>query len=169
MFCAVCTAAALAQSAHAPDEPLIQITVGVVQVDAVVTDKKGNPVRDLTADDFRILQDGEARQITSFLWVDTSSDPSGAPLRSGPGPRAPEPDRARIRRSIAVVVDDLGMSLSGLNSVRRRLRELVEEGLGGDDLMAIARTSAGRSFASGFTSDPRLLSAALDDLWWRPG
>ena len=159
---------ALAQTPSAPQEPLIKITVGVVQVDAVVTDRDGKPVRDLAADDFRIFQDGEERAITNFSWVDTSSAP--APPRPGsPGPRTAEIDRDSVRRTMAVVADDLGMSLRGVNSMRLYLRRLIDEGIGAGDLLAIVRTSAGTSFMSGFTSDRRRLHAALDDLWWRPG
>ncbi|MCB1018391.1 MAG: VWA domain-containing protein [Acidobacteria bacterium] len=163
----VLAACGIAQ-AQVSDEPLIKITVGLVQVDAVVTDKQGNPVRDLAAEDFRILQDGEARAITNLSWVETESGPHA----KTPGNRAPRDahiDRSRVRRTIAVVADDLGMSIQGIHNVRRDLRSLIDGGLGEDDLMAIMRTSAGTSFASGFTSDRRRLHAALDDLWWRPG
>lgn len=151
-----------------PTEPLIKITVGLVQVDAVVTDNAGNAIRDLGAEDFRILQDGKAREITSFSYVDTSARQAVGTKR-GPGPRLLEVNRGSVRRTIAVVADDLAMSMHSINRVRTHLRKLIDEDKGDDDLMAIVRTSASNGFANGFTTDNRILHAALDELWWRPG
>ena len=44
----------------------IQITVNLVQVDAVVTDSKYHPVTNLQAEDFEILQDGVPQAITNL-------------------------------------------------------------------------------------------------------
>src|SRR5262252_5292683 len=51
-------------------EGVIRINVNLVQVDAIVTDSKGKPVTDLTADDFEVFQDGKPQAITSFTFVD---------------------------------------------------------------------------------------------------
>ena len=40
------------------DPKIFRVDVNLVQVDAVVTDKEGRPVTDLSAEDFVILQDG---------------------------------------------------------------------------------------------------------------
>src|SRR5215467_11698838 len=61
-----------------PSPAVIQINVGLVQVDAVVTDSKGNPVKNLKAEDFEILQDGKPQKITNFEFVDVKS---GVPAR----------------------------------------------------------------------------------------
>jgi hypothetical protein len=47
-------------------ENVIHVNVNLVQMDAVVTDAHGNPVENLTADDFEILQDGKPQKITNF-------------------------------------------------------------------------------------------------------
>ncbi len=43
-----------------------EVQVTVVNVPVYVTDKQGNPVTDLTAEDFRILQDGQERPLSHF-------------------------------------------------------------------------------------------------------
>jgi hypothetical protein len=59
----------VAASAQIPQEPLVRITVNLVQVEAVVTGSKGRPVSNLTADDFQIFQDGKtADNFRLFLY-----------------------------------------------------------------------------------------------------
>src|SRR5262245_39053047 len=49
-----------------PDEPKIRIGTSEVTLDVVVRDKKGRPVKDLTAPEFEIYEDGVKQQIESF-------------------------------------------------------------------------------------------------------
>jgi hypothetical protein len=58
-----------AQQTPSP-EGVIRINVNLVQVDAIVTDAKGKPVTNLTADDFVVLQDGIAQAITNFTFIE---------------------------------------------------------------------------------------------------
>jgi hypothetical protein len=46
-----------------------QADSNVVLVDVAVTDKKGNVPHDLTAQDFKILEDGKEQKITSFSFA----------------------------------------------------------------------------------------------------
>src|SRR4029450_7013456 len=57
---------------RAPQEPIATFRAGVraIQVDAVVTDEDGNPVRGLTEDDFEITERGKPQPITTFEAVD---------------------------------------------------------------------------------------------------
>jgi VWFA-related protein len=96
---------------------LLRVTVNLVQVDAVVTDSKGNQITNLTADDFVLLQDGKPQKITHFSYISTAAATSApvAPTRVTPvkGIPAPPPMKLRpdqIRRTVAMVVDDLGLS-----------------------------------------------------------
>ena len=71
---------ALAQQAATPaDQTVIRTETRVVLVDAVVTDKKGNYVRDLTAKDFRVWEDNKEQPVTSFSFeADAASPPVAA-------------------------------------------------------------------------------------------
>ena len=44
--------------------------VRAIQVDAVVSDERGNPVRGLTDDDFEIVEKGKPQAVTTFEAVD---------------------------------------------------------------------------------------------------
>lgn len=49
-----------------PSDDVLKIDTDLVMVEAIATDKRGNYVRDLTADDFRLFVDGRQRKIDFF-------------------------------------------------------------------------------------------------------
>ena len=52
--------------AQQPDRPTFRSTVAVVPITAVVRDSHSRPVRNLTREDFRVLERGALRQIVQF-------------------------------------------------------------------------------------------------------
>ena len=96
-----------------PPPAVIQINVGLVQVDAVVTDSKGKPVKDLKPEDFEILQDGKPQKITNFEYVDLKSGnaprgtpPRNAATRENSSPTAPPPPRSLRPQQIKRTVEE---------------------------------------------------------------
>src|ERR1044072_2995025 len=167
---------ALAQTTPAPtsqkpsddQDEVVKITTNLVQVDAVVT-KDGKPVTGLTADDFEIYQDGKKQTITSFLYI--SNVPAGALTATKEKPvNGPMPSRPinpnDPHRTIAFVVDDLGISAESMSQVRKQLRKFVNEELQPNDLVAIIRTGGEMGALQQFTNDKRLLTRAADQLHW---
>jgi VWFA-related protein len=82
---AVALACALvaAQAPQAP--PIFRTGTNIVRVDATVVDRNGNPVPDLTADDFEIREDGVLQAISSFKFVVADGRPTddrSLPIRS---------------------------------------------------------------------------------------
>ena len=61
---------------------VLHVSVNLVQVDAIVTDRNGRHVPDLKAEDFEIFQDGRPQKITHCSYI--SLQPSAAP-HDGPG------------------------------------------------------------------------------------
>ena len=60
-----------------------QVEVNFVDIDAVVTDERGNFVADLTKDDFELFDDGKPQEISTFSLVDIPLPAAGArPRRS---------------------------------------------------------------------------------------
>jgi VWFA-related protein len=160
---------------------VIRIDVNLVQVDAVVTDSRGRRVTNLPATAFEILQDGKPQAITNFTYVSakpvspkagegTDAAQSIAQTKPGsikpskgevpPPPVALEP--TEVRRTLALMVDDLGLSAESIPAVRVAIRNFIDQQMRPGDLVAIVRTSAGMGALQQFTTDKRLLYAALD-------
>jgi VWFA-related protein len=155
-----------------PDN-VFHITVNLVQVDAVVTDSKGRPVTNLKKEDFILLQDGKPQDITYFTFVGTRSDTPPQPTsaaapkekpgqKSLPAPPPREIKRSQIRRTIALVVDDLGLSFESTARLRGTLKKFVDQEMQPGDLVAIMRTGAGVGALQQFTSNKQILHAAID-------
>jgi VWFA-related protein len=151
---------------------VIRIDVNLVQVDAVVTDSRGRRVTDLQSAAFEILQDGKPQAITNFSYVSTKPGVGGtapahpavqAKLVKGDTPPPPPVLRpTEVRRTLALVVDDQGLAAENIPSVRNAIRNFVDEQMRPGDLVAIVRTGAGMGALQQFTTDKRLLYAALD-------
>ncbi len=155
------------------DDDVVRITTNLVQVDAVITDKNGKPVTDLRPEEVEILENGKSQKITSFSYVSLESgDPAGlAPAKPGVPTSAAPPVSLRpdqVRRTMALVVDDLGLSFESVFSVRRALKKFVDEQLQPNDLVAIIRTTGGVGTLQAFTSDKRQLYAAIEKVRWYP-
>jgi len=153
-------------------EDVVRITTNLVQVDAVVTDKNGKPVTDLGPDEVRIFEDGHAQKITNFSFILAQSSPTPLTAKAAPNDKflGPVPTTAlhpeQVRRTIALVVDDLGLSFESTYYVRRALKKFVDEQMQPTDLVAIIRTSSGIGALQQFTSDKRQLYAAIERVRW---
>lgn len=149
-----------------PDEmdvPVVRISLEMVQVDAVVTDKDGQHVADLRAEDFEISEDGKQKEIALCAWVPSALDPPapvGAPGEDLSQAGLPSPRAGR--RSFAFVVDDLSLSFESTVRVRKLLSDFVEKEMQAGDLVAIVRTGGGLGTLQQFSTDRRLLRAAVD-------
>src|SRR6185436_13204007 len=169
MMCLV--SVSVGQQEQKPTEgDVVRITTNLVQIDAVITDKNGNLVTDFKPEELQLFEDKRAQKITHFSYVAPPPSKSTLPT-SNRTPGVP-PDRLRpedVRRTIALVVDDLGLSFQSTHFVRRALRQFVDQQMQAGDLVAIIRTSGGIGALQQFTSDRRQLYAAIDHIKWYAG
>src|SRR5215210_4559731 len=77
------------QGATSGPVPTFKAQVEYVEVDALVTDAQGRPVRGLSKDDFQVFEDGKRQTISSFVMVDIPVERADRPLFQ---PNAIEPD-----------------------------------------------------------------------------
>lgn len=160
------------------EQDVVRINTNLVQVDAVVT-KAGKQVTDLKAEDFEIFQDGRRQTITNFsyIWNVPSSLPPVVAGRSARNkkntPLSPPPVPPALiksheeRRTLALMVDDLGMSFESMARVRKQIGKFLDQ-LAPMDLVAIIRTGGEVGSLQQFTNDRRVLQSAVNHLRWNP-
>src|ERR1022692_2458860 len=173
------------QPAPVPDSPrpaaTFSVTSTLVQVDAVVTDSKGHHVTDLTPEDFQVFEDGKLQKLTHFAYVRVAPGRKTSPelraAREKPSPKSveglPPPPSAHVRpedvrRTIVLMVDDLGLSFESMAFVRWSLRKFVNHQMQPGDLVAVCRTGAGSGVLQHFSVDRRVLLSVIDGLRWNP-
>ena len=164
---------AQAPEAQAPGgQPTFRAGTRLATFDAVVTDCKGRHVTDLTPADFEVVERGRRQTVRQVAYVHAVR-PDGAPTAAAgadapaaPAPAMPSasglPSREQTGRVMAIVVDDLRMSLRSTVDVRTMLNRYVDRQLRPGDLVAIIRTAGGAGALQQFTSDRRLLKAAAE-------
>ena len=153
----------------------IKITTTLIQTDVTVTDKNGKVINDLKPEDFEVYENGRKQNITSFSLISTESkekqsENSDSPSFSTNKNSVPIPPvklkPEQVRRTYALVVDDLGLSFVNIHWVQQGLRKFVNEQMQDGDLAAILRTGSGAGALQSFTSDKRQLLAAIDKIKW---
>jgi VWFA-related protein len=179
-----------AQSRELPpagDQPTFRVGTRLATIDAVVVDDKGRHVTDLTPADFEVVERGKSQTVRQVVYVRNvpggvmpapvaapePADPAVPGVTPAPAPRARPlaggsglPASERTGRVLAIVVDDLGLSFESTVSVRRMLTQYVDTKVAPGDLVAIIRTAGGVGALQQFTTDRRLLHAAIDRVRW---
>src|SRR5947209_2520735 len=159
------------QQGKREDEDVVRISTNLVQVDAVVTDKNGRPITDLKPQEIQIYEDNRPQKITHFSYI-TSGNADAVLTKSAPPDKRPSDmpsvrlQPSEVRRTIAVVVDDLGLSSQSIYFVRRALKKFIDDEMQPGDLVAIIRTSGGIGALQQLTSDKRQRYAALEHIKW---
>jgi VWFA-related protein len=148
-------------------DPVIRVSVDLVQVDAMVTDSQGRRVADLKAEDFEILEDGKPQKITHFAFVQ-GTEPKGA--SSGALVMTARPLRPEdVHRTIVLVADDLSFSPAEFQRVRGALKDFVDRQMQPGDMVSIMTTSGGMGVREQLTNDKRQLYAAIARIVYSPG
>jgi VWFA-related protein len=148
------------EPARPDDRPVFRVSVSLVQLDAVVTDKQGRHVTTLGPADFEVYQDGRPQQVVGATYVEMDDpwvDTSGLP---------PLPVEARkpadARRIVVVIVDDLRMSFESVYHARRGIAAFLDEHFKPGDLGMLMTTSG--AGLSQLTYSPSVLKAAASRL-----
>src|ERR1044072_5026347 len=112
----------VAQKQQPPKQgDVVRTDINLVQIDVIVTDKAGKQVTDLKPEDFEVSEDGKKRQITNFSYLtagkasqpDNDSDESLKTEASSIKPA--QLKREQVRRTVALVIDDLGLSFESFD------------------------------------------------------
>lgn len=151
---------------RADDSPAVtfQVQIDYVEVDAIVTDADGNPVRDLGPEDFEVLEDDVIQDVELFSFVDVPIGPPDQPRRATATPIEPDV-RNNFEfdgRLYVLMLDDLHTSFQRSAVVRDAAREFVEDHLAANDLAAVVYLSGLGNNGQNLTTNKRLLVEAID-------
>src|SRR2546421_1968680 len=161
------------QSRPQPDEDRVVVTTNLVQVDAVVTDKNGKQITDLRPADFELVEGGRSRDIVGFSYIDlktkapaTGKNPTANARSESSPPQLHALRPESVRRAIAIVVDDFGLSFESIAHLRTALEKFVSEQTEANDVIAVVRASGGPGSMQQFTSNRAQVIATIKRLRW---
>lgn len=160
--------AAPQQPAPKDEEDVIRLNTELVQLRAVVTDRKGQIVENLTKDDFEVLENDQPREV-SFFSVERAPT-SGAQNASGASgsvaARTPNARAAALppSRTIVLFVDTLHLAPDSLIRAKTQLKRFVDEQMTDSDLVAVVASSGTLGILQQFTRDRRILKYAIDKI-----
>jgi VWFA-related protein len=140
------------RAAPTADTPRFRVGIDVIRVDAVVTTRQGEVVGDLKPSDFEILQDGKPQTLLVADYIATTgaaADRSHSVGFDGPSIR---PTALQVQRTIALVVDDLGLSWESLGPTRKVLEAFVDGQMLPGNLVGVLRTSTFSGALQQFTA-----------------
>ena len=123
--------------------PLPDISRSRILADVRVTDKDGNPVKGLKAEDFKLSQDGRKREITEFYEIKRAND--------GTEPRL-----------VVFIIDDAGLPKKKYDQVRTAIRYFADSVMQPSDMVGIARTAGGGVVIQPLTSNAAAIRSAID-------
>jgi VWFA-related protein len=157
-------------SAVAPARPVyepatvLKVKTRLVVVDVVATDKKGNPVVDLKAEDFALAEDGREQKIRVFNFQHptqaTESQPDKATLPPNVFTNVP---RYNVTNALNVLLLD-GLNTKLMNQVYART-EMVKflQKLPPNQPVAVYALGTKLWLLQDFTTDPTLLQRVINE------
>src|SRR5881398_2582785 len=116
----------------------------LVLVDAVVTDKKGNYIRDLPQNDFKVFEDNKEQQVSTFsTGADAATQANGQ------------------RRYLILFFDNSTMAAPDQIQARSAAKKFIEANAGPDRLMAVVDFGGSLRIVQNFTANAQVLQAAV--------
>jgi len=154
-----------------PQRLVETIDVRVINVDVIVTDKKGNVIHGLKKGDFEIIENGAPKPVSNFYEVVgnkavAEEDAETAATAPTPTPTelqkpAPATEDA-MRRRIIFYIDNLSLAPFNRNRVFKQMKDFVKTVMRPGDEAMIATFNRSMKVRVPFTRDPVQLSQTLD-------
>jgi VWFA-related protein len=122
-----------------PQQPTFRTGINFVRVDAIVTDKQGNPVGDLKPTDFEVTEDGKPQTIETFRFVKVDGNVA-AEVQAGRIRSRDDEERAAANEDARIFIfflDDYHVRLGNSMAARKPLAEFIATNLAPGDLVAV--------------------------------
>jgi len=138
---------AAAEGAPAEDTPQFASEVELVDVDVVVTDKKGRPIKGLTAADFSLEEDGDPQTISRFEAIELPDEP----IEEVPE-RPPVSTNIGVKeetgRTMVVLFDDIHLGPQMAQRAKNAVTEFLERGTRAGDRVTLVAPADGTWWTS---------------------
>jgi VWFA-related protein len=145
------------------------IDIRVINVDVVVTDKKGNPVPGLKKEDFELYENGVPKSISNFYEVEgpkalnvSITPPPGAPPAAATAAREEIPEN--LRRRVIFYIDNLSLMPFNRNRVFKEMKEFAKNVLRPGDEAMVATFNRSMKIRIPFTRDAAAIQTTLDTI-----
>lgn len=139
----------------------VTVDVRVINIDVVVTDKKGTPITGLTRGDFTILENGQRKEISNFYEVQGAT-PQAQP--SVAGARTEPENPVHLRRRVIFFIDNLSLAPFNRNRVFKSMKEFARDVLRPGDEAMVATWNRSMKVRLPFTSDATQIQQTLDTI-----
>ena len=133
-----------ASTRGATQQPTFPTRVELVTVDVLVFDRQGNPVVDLTRNDFTVREEGRPQEIAAFEAVSVAASAPAPARRTRVSTNSEQPDAAG--RWFFVVFDDVNITQFATVRARETIAQFIEKSLRPGDRVMIAPASGGSNW-----------------------
>lgn len=139
-----------------------ELEVRLYNLDAIVTDKAGKPVRGLSREDFIVLENNVAQEISNFTFYDIGSSTMAlskygemvnTPTQTTVGDEPPP-------RRFVFFIDEMAIQGSARNTLKKQAATLLNAMRPGD-MAAVVRPTASAQFEQNYSSDPEEIAKEL--------
>jgi VWFA-related protein len=138
-----------------------KVAVDLVSVNATVTDKKGNPITQLTQNDFQVLEEGAPQTITVFR---VQAAPGAVVAGSTPEGSTSATDGVHLlSRKVILFVDDYHLDFETLSRLKKAGETFIQTGLAPTDMVALI-TASGKN-STEFTKYREYVVASLKNVF----
>ncbi|MDQ3281610.1 MAG: VWA domain-containing protein [Acidobacteriota bacterium] len=153
-----------------PEQPKLveSIDVRVINVDVVVTDKRGNFVPGLKKEDFEVLENGVPKTISNFYEVEGTRAKNVIASEAGRQAPAPAPAQAaaevpeQMKRRIIFYIDNLSLAPFNRNRVFMQMKEFLKTAMRPGDEAMVATYNRSMKVRVPFTKDASQIESILD-------
>jgi len=116
----------------------------LVLVDSIVTDKKGNYIRDLTQKNFRVWEDNKEQDVKSFSYESGNASPNNL-----------------MKRYLVLFFDNSSMEFGDQAAARQAATKFIDDNAGPNRQMAIADFGGTLRITQNFTADAERLKKVV--------
>jgi VWFA-related protein len=153
------------QPAPQVQDDVVRIRTREVTLDIVVKDKKGRLVKDLSASDFEVIEDGVTQQIQSFRFVNREGPADGKgeadPNAAKTGTSEIGPGTSRTTTGVTALVFDR-LSPEARSLARKAGLAYAQEGMTAGDFTGVFRIDQSLITEQSFTDNSTLVKDAVD-------